>query len=229
MCGQDVESWVSFDIETSEFSRCIGAVGSNPARLWCPVCRSTDRERHLLMFFGALRILERLTGGAVLHIAPEPILVTAIRCARPRHYVKGDLTPNHSSVEPIDVERIPYPDQTFDLAVCNHTLEHVTDPGRALSELRRILKPGGRLICQTPYAERLSKTFEEPLLQSPEQRTFLYGQDDHLRAFGRDIVAIIAAAGFAGRLIPHEEIIQGVDPEMLGINEFEPFFDFVAV
>ena len=67
------------------------------------------------------------------------------------------------------------------------------------------------------------------MLQSPEQRTFLYGQDDHLRTFGRDIGEIIAAAGFAGRLIPHDEIIQGVDPEMLGVNELEPFFDFVAV
>lgn len=229
VCGQDVESWIPFGLAPSEFGRCIGTIGSNPARLWCPHCGSTDRGRHLLMFFGALRVLASLAGGAVLHIAPEPSLVTAIRSARPRRYVKGDLTPGNSSVEPIDVEHIPYPDQTFELAVCNHTLEHVTDPVRALGELRRILKPGGRLTCQTPYAERLSKTFEEPLLQSSEQRTFLYGQRDHLRTFGRDIAEIIAAAGFAGRLVPHDEIIQGLDPEMLGVNEFEPFFDFVAV
>jgi len=43
-------------------------------------------------------------------------------------------------------EAIPFPDASFDSAVCTYTLCSVGDPHRTLSELRRILKPGGQLI-----------------------------------------------------------------------------------
>lgn len=43
-------------------------------------------------------------------------------------------------------EAIPFPDESFDCAVCTFTLCSVEDPQRTLSELRRVLKPGGRLL-----------------------------------------------------------------------------------
>lgn len=43
-------------------------------------------------------------------------------------------------------EDIPFPDSSFDTAVCTYTLCSVDDPGEVLSELRRILKPGGKLL-----------------------------------------------------------------------------------
>lgn len=43
-------------------------------------------------------------------------------------------------------EDIPFPASTFDTAVCTYTLCSVDDPDRTLSELHRILKPGGRLL-----------------------------------------------------------------------------------
>lgn len=43
-------------------------------------------------------------------------------------------------------EAIPFPDQSFDCAVCTFTLCSVEDPQQTLSELRRVLKPGGRLL-----------------------------------------------------------------------------------
>lgn len=45
---------------------------------------------------------------------------------------------------------IPYADQTFDLVMSAHVLEHLPDPRKALIEMLRVLKPGGRLfICVT--------------------------------------------------------------------------------
>ena len=41
-------------------------------------------------------------------------------------------------------------DGAYDLIICNHVLEHVTDYKRALQELRRILSPGGKLIISFP-------------------------------------------------------------------------------
>ena len=127
----------------------------------------------------------------------------------------------------VDLECMTFPDEMFDMVICNHTLEHVNDPAVALGETRRVLKPGGRFICQTPYASRLTKTFADPLLQSENDRVFFYGQEDHLRLFGLDLERIIQDAGFVGRLVPHAEILPEIDPEQFGVNEQEPFFDFV--
>ena len=49
-----------------------------------------------------------------------------------------------------DLNRIPYGDDAFDLVTCFEAIEHVEDPFRALSELRRVLAPGGVLLVSTP-------------------------------------------------------------------------------
>lgn len=226
-CQEKVEGWVPFSIRVSDFVMRIGPIGSNIERFGCPRCGSTDRERHLRLFFERLHILEPIRGGSVLHMAPEPRLGEFVRGYNPSLYVKGDLFPSDESIQRIDLEQIPFSDETFDMVICNHMLEHVDDPEAVLRQLHRVLKPGARIICQTPFAARLTKTLEEPLLQSPDDRLFFYGQEDHLRFFGRDIEQIITKAGFVGRLVPHVEILPEIDPESFGVNEKEPFFDFV--
>lgn len=52
--------------------------------------------------------------------------------------------------EPGDIERIRYPKGYFDVVVSCETIEHVSDPGRAVCELARVLRPGGRLLLTTP-------------------------------------------------------------------------------
>jgi ubiquinone/menaquinone biosynthesis C-methylase UbiE len=51
--------------------------------------------------------------------------------------------------EVIDAQSIPYPDGTFDAVIANHMLYHVPDRPKALAEIRRVLKPGGRLYAAT--------------------------------------------------------------------------------
>ena len=155
------------------------------------------------------------------------MLAGAILKHGPSRYVTGDLYPKHPSVEKIDLEAIPYPDATFDVVICNHMLEHVDHLAVALSEVRRLLRSGGRFICQTPFARRLSATLEDPLLQSEDDRIFFYAQHNHLRLFGINIEQVIRQAGFVGSLRPHDELLPGIDPEELGVNEWEPFFDFI--
>jgi ubiquinone/menaquinone biosynthesis C-methylase UbiE len=49
-----------------------------------------------------------------------------------------------------NLEAIPFPDDTFDLALLNEVLEHVPDETKALVEIRRVLRPGGRLVVFAP-------------------------------------------------------------------------------
>lgn len=49
-----------------------------------------------------------------------------------------------------DIQAIPHPDATFDTVISCETIEHVPEPQKAVRELARVLKPGGRLFLTTP-------------------------------------------------------------------------------
>ena len=51
-----------------------------------------------------------------------------------------------------DVGRLPFADGSFDLVTCNMVMEHLDEPAFQLREIRRVLKPGGRLLFHTPNA-----------------------------------------------------------------------------
>src|SRR3954462_4149650 len=70
-------------------------------------------------------------------------------------------------------ESLPFADNEFDLVTCIETLEHVRDVQLALSEIRRVLRPGGRLALTTPASARwrvLFRGVEHPF--SPHIRSF---------------------------------------------------------
>jgi SAM-dependent methyltransferase len=227
LCDNPVEAWGAFDITPSEFLTRLGAIGSNTDRFWCPHCQAIDRERHLRLFLDRLGVMELVRHGSVLHIAPEPRLRHYVTSFDLASYIQGDLAPQHESIERLDLQNLPFADRSFDMVIGNHILEHVDDDRAAIREMHRVLKPGGRAICQTPYASRLSVTLEDPLLQSPADRLYFYGQEDHVRLFGTDIEQRLRDGGFTGRLVPHAEILPDIDPEAFGVNEREPFFDFI--
>jgi len=49
-----------------------------------------------------------------------------------------------------DVERLPFPDGSFDKALCSHMLEHVLDDRAVVSEMRRVVRPGGVVVFAIP-------------------------------------------------------------------------------
>jgi len=75
-------------------------------------------------------------------------------------------------------------------------MEHVDDDLKAMSELYRVLKPGGWAIVQSPVYPELEKTIEDPSITDPLERERVYGQDDHLRKYGRDYADRLRKAGF---------------------------------
>ena len=76
---------------------------------------------------------------------------------------------------------LPLPDATFDLVLCAETIEHVQDVQLLLSEARRVLRPGGRLVLTTPAHGRL--TALDALVRGFERRFDPLSQ--HLRFFTR--------------------------------------------
>jgi SAM-dependent methyltransferase len=58
-----------------------------------------------------------------------------------------------------DVQRLPFPDASFDVVLAAWMLYHVPDLPRALSEISRVLRPGGRLVAVTNAADHLRELF----------------------------------------------------------------------
>lgn len=50
-----------------------------------------------------------------------------------------------------DGTQFPYQSETFDSALCNQVLEHVFNPDQFLTEINRVLKPGGKLLLTVPF------------------------------------------------------------------------------
>ena len=209
--------------------RSFRVVGSDLDNYLCPVCGCHDRERHLLLYLRQTGLMDKIRGSQVLHFAPEALLTSFIERAGPAKYVLADLFPSRPGVERIDLLSIPYPTASFDLVVANHVLEHVADDLRALSEIRRVLKVGGHAILQTPYSELLASTFSDPGVCSDDARLQIYGQEDHVRLYGRDIFTRFASAGFASQVVEHGQALPEVDPVHCGVNAKEPFFLFEAI
>lgn len=209
-----------------DLMRALEIVGSNVDSFSCPWCRSHDRERHLYLFMKVAGLFSFITGKRVLHFAPERHLSKLIEESNPEEYIRCDLFPWADNILQADLLALPFPDSSFDLLIANHVLEHVEDDGRAMAEIVRILKPGGYAILQTPYSGILEKTWEDAGIQSGCVRLAAYGQEDHVRLFGKDIFNRIAQYGLESRVQSHEALLGNCCSERLGINSNEPFFLF---
>jgi SAM-dependent methyltransferase len=50
-----------------------------------------------------------------------------------------------------DVYQLPFGDNEFDIVLCMVVLEHLEEPSRAIVEMRRVLKPGGKILVSVPF------------------------------------------------------------------------------
>lgn len=204
----------------------LEVVGSDVENFECPWCGAHDRERHLLMYMRATSLFETISKISILHFAPERGLSRLISATIPVHYIKCDLYPQTSDIEKINILSIPYPEESFDLVIANHVLEHVANDLAALAEVYRVLKPGGYAILQTPYSTKLHYTWSDPGIDTDKARLQAYGQEDHARLFGRDIFERFRSVGLESYVSTHNQLLQEYDPGKYGVNEKEPFFLF---
>jgi SAM-dependent methyltransferase len=97
--------------------------------------------------------------------------------------------------ERIDITAMAIPDQSFDVIICSHVLEHVVGDRDAMKEMLRVLKPGGCAYVQIPYVGS-RPTDEDPGLIDPKERERRFGQFDHVRIYGCDFEDRLINAGF---------------------------------
>lgn len=69
--------------------------------------------------------------------------------------IYANLSAEKSPHVQTDAQAMPFGDRSFDAAICSEVLEHVPDPRAVLTEILRVLKPGGRLIGCVPFMNRM--------------------------------------------------------------------------
>jgi SAM-dependent methyltransferase len=166
----------------------------NRPRAICWSCGAAERHRALWLYLqsGA----DPLAGAEdVLHFSAEYPLATRLRERIGPGYRTSELEPGRADLA-IDITAIDLPDQSLDAIICSHVLEHVPDDARAMSELHRALRPGGKALVMVPLDHSRAATYDDPSIMDPEERTQAFWQHDHVRLYAPDIADRLTAVGF---------------------------------
>lgn len=189
----------------------------------CPACHSLERHRALWLILNAIE-LEK-SGMKILHFAPEPIFYQRFSSIPNVDYWSVDLNPNSFGVKKVvDITDITFEDNTFDLIMCTHVLEHIPDEKKAMSELYRVLKPNeGVALLTVPIDNTLQMTLENPMYNTPALRSKYYGQWDHVRRYGLDYPQRLKDAKFFVEEVAMKDFFNDDDLKKFGLIKNEKF------
>lgn len=163
------------------------------ANALCPWCLALERHRLLWKYLeDKTEIYNKPL--SVLHFAPEHQFQERLKEAKNITYLSCDLD-MPTAMDKQNITQLTYSNNSFDVILCNHVLEHIPDDAKAMQELYRVLKPGGWAILQTPMLNK-SSTLEDLSITNPKERERVFGQNDHVRIYGADKQLRLESAGF---------------------------------
>lgn len=177
----------------------------NPPR-WhgrCPSCGSRERHR-LIHLYLQQRGIDLNEGLVILHFAPEKHFLKILQGNA--NYHTADIAPGKAR-HTMDMQKITFDDNSIDIILNNHVLEHVSDDRKAMGEIYRVLRPGGFALITVPINWSRQDTYENLSLTTAMQRFVHYGDRSHVRYYGRDFSDRLLGAGFQVECwrLPQEE------------------------
>lgn len=184
----------------------------------CGKCGGVERHRLLRLY------LENSTNLfssplRLLHFAPEGIFRDLFSSLPNVKYTSVDYC--QPSDAHMDIMKLAFPDNSFDAIVCIHVLEHIPDDLQAMRELHRVLRSGGWAILQVPIRMESATTYEDPTITDPAQRRIHFGQEDHVRWYGRDYAERLKRAGFTVKI---DGYVRELDVERYGLDPTEDVY-----
>ena len=202
--------------------------GDEPkAHARCPGCNSIDRHRQLYNLSNAF-ISQNRAKTSLLHIAPEFALSERFRKNKQVNYFaidkfeSGYQYPHY--VQAMDITDLKFQNNSFDLILCSHVLEHIEQDTLAIQNLLRVLKPTGICYIVVPYFPELEKTFQNPNANTDALRFLNYGQSDHVRKYGLDFSDRLVKAGCFVNTINFKEKYSTSEQIKLGFLNAEIIF-----
>lgn len=169
-------------------------------------------ERHRLLWLYLNNETDFFTSAKkVLHFAPEQAFYKLFRNQKNLDYTTTDLFSPLADVK-ADICDLPFEDNSYDVILCNHVLEHIPDDTKAMQELYRVLKPGGMGIFQIPQDLNRAETFADDSITDQKERAKIFGQYDHVRIYGRDYFDKLRSIGFT---VVEEDYTKKLSPELV--------------
>lgn len=91
-----------------------------------------------------------------------------------------------------DARHIPFKDNSFDIIVCSHVVEHIEDPLNMLSEAKRVVKKGGHVLVEAPnhvdFRNRIKTMLGKSVLPTKMERPFEQHQWEYTLNELKDLV-----------------------------------------
>ncbi len=184
VCGRSFSKFLSY-----------GSDVAHREGVLCPYDLTLERHRLMWLYLKDHSNFFTQEDLKVLHIAPEQCFHKKFKQQKNLDYLTGDLVSPIADMH-FDLHEIPLEDNRFDVIFCNHVMEHVDDAHQCMTELHRVMKPGGWGIMQVPQDFSRDETYEDPSIVTPEDREKHYWQKDHVRLFGKDYPDWLRRAGF---------------------------------
>ena len=161
---------------------------------------SEDRHRLLAQAVGATIEIGAGTGVNLAHFPPA---VTRLCLVEPDPSMRKRLhrraSGRHVEIVDAPAEALPFPDSSFDTAVVTFALCSVADLDRALGEIARVLRPGGRLL----FLEHVRDT-DPDVARKQDHPVFLYSWIGCYP--NRDTLTAISGAPFEVTTVRHGEV-----------------------
>jgi SAM-dependent methyltransferase len=158
-------------------------------------------------------------------VAPEQSFYKRFKKLDNLEYITGDLE-SPLAMYKFDIQSIPFENNSFDVVICNHVLEHVPDFKKAASEIYRVLKKDGYAILQVPTDKSRNETFEDPSITDPRERRRIFGQYDHVRIFGKNYPSELEKTGFTVKEKNYPDTLDKQYMEHLAIDSQEILMRF---
>jgi predicted SAM-dependent methyltransferase len=165
---------------------------------FCPVCGAQDKARLYALYLNSQ--IKKMYKGSKLklvHFAPEGGLGDLLRNNDYINYRSADLFRSDVDDKADLTNLSNYSQDSFDIFICSHILEHIPNDKLAISELYRILKKNGIGIIMVPILLSLNNTYEDMSIIKEEDRLIHFGQEDHVRIYEKsDFILRLKNAGF---------------------------------
>ena len=186
----------------------------------CVNCGSLPRNRLLWMYLSnELNI--KTTHYSLLHFSPAKSIKRKLKELKNIEYTTTDYEKGED--KQFDITSINDDDNRYDLIICYHVFEHIVEDAKAMKELFRVLKSGGKALLQVPLKE--GDTYEDFSITSPTERLKHFGQDDHVRIYGNNnFEERLKNAGFMVKAVPYATKFSDETIVRNGLNKQELIF-----
>ena len=159
----------------------------------CPNCRSEPRQRALFKY-----LQEEFLSNYIYIIKERNLLCLEVSPDRSNPVEKALKGISYTSIDldetkamfQMDLTDLTFRNDTFDLIVCSHVLEHIEDDIAAIRQIHRVLRDGGVALIQVPIGY-----YGDPLGES----TVVFGGRrfyGHFRSYGYDFCDKLVQVGF---------------------------------